>query len=405
MTLSFGTIISQGIGFMVLPILSRLYSPDEFGLFYSFTGIAQIICLVSTLKYEKSIILPQNRNEGNILVFLTLIIVSIYSIIVSLIVANLYFFSINVGTIQSYLFLIPLSVFVYAFLNIVLLWYQREEKFKAISIINISQSLIVMSLSVLLGIFKWQQNGLISAYVWGCSTLVTIIMILNYSNFFKIFSRIKKEDLVFNLKKYADFPKYYLGYDLLLSGTSFITPVILATLYTKTECGLFSMAMRILSVPYIIISISVSNVFIVNAKKAYSTHNNFKDLYVSTFKKLSILGLIIYSITFFFGDVLVSKLLGSQWNDIGLFVKIISVSTFFEFVTYVFRSNTYIIVQKQKVGLVIQALNTILSLSTLILLKQYGILSALMAFSFITIIFSSINLYVTYTYSKKVQLY
>jgi O-antigen/teichoic acid export membrane protein len=400
MTLSFGSIISQGIGFLFLPILSRLYSPHEFGLFYSFTGIAQIACLISTLKYEKSIILPEDEKKGDVLALLTLIITCISSIIMMLLIFILKSLNIYLGAIQDYIYLIPLSSIVYALTSILILWFQRKEKFFLISIINITMITLIMLSSVIIGYFKIINNGLIISYVLGCLLLIIGIVTLCYKKFINIFKLIEIVDLKNSFFKYIDFPKYYLAYDLLLSGIGFIIPFLIASLFSEQDCGMYSMAIRILNVPYIIISISVSNVFLVNAKKEFQKNNSFGQLYLNTLKKLFVLGLVIYSLGFIIGGRVISIVLGTQWEGIQPYVQVISIVAFFEFVAYVFRANTYIIVQKQKIGLIIQSIYSILSISVLVITSSKGFFFSIITFSVITIAFAILNLYVTYNYAK-----
>lgn len=399
-TLSLGTFLSQLLGFLLLPLLSRLYNPQQFGLFYTFTGITQTLCLISTLKYEKSIILPEKKSDVNSLVLLTFTIVSIFSVILSIVLGLSRNINIGLGDVKNLTLLIPITIFSYSFYSIMLQWYQRDVKFKTISILGVCQSILVFGFSILFSYFKISQNGLVLGYVFGCFVLIILIIIFQYGRFYVIFNNLDKRAITHNFKKYIDFPKYYLFYDLLTSGFVFLTPVIISTYYSKIECGLFSMAYRILMVPIIIISIAVSNVFLVKAKNDFTLNKKFNFIYKNTLNRISILALLIYVPIFFFGGKTISIFLGEAWGEIDLYVKILSIMLFFEFIVYVFRNNTYVIVQKQRTGLIIQIFSMSVSLTCLILLSSLGLKVALVAFTLSSISFSCINLFVTYRLSK-----
>ena len=60
MTLMSGTIIAQSILIFVTPILTRIYSPYEFGLFALYISIYSVIATISTGKYEIAIMAPKS---------------------------------------------------------------------------------------------------------------------------------------------------------------------------------------------------------------------------------------------------------------------------------------------------------------------------------------------------------
>ena len=154
-------------------------------------------------------------------------------------------------------------------------------------------------------------------------------------------------------------------------------------------------------VPFMVISTSVTNVFMVNANKMYQLESSFNVLYKKTFNKIILIGLVIYGTSFFIGGDIISMFLGSKWSDISLYVKILSIMVFFEFITFVFKSNTFIIVQKQKIGMLIQMFSSLIGISCLFVFSDYGIQVALIAFTISGALFSCINLLTTYAFSKR----
>ncbi|MGN1239473.1 MAG: oligosaccharide flippase family protein, partial [Paludibacteraceae bacterium] len=51
-------VIAQAIGLLVYPILTRLYSPEDFGLLNLFLSIGGVLVLLSTAEYQYAIVLP-----------------------------------------------------------------------------------------------------------------------------------------------------------------------------------------------------------------------------------------------------------------------------------------------------------------------------------------------------------
>ena len=68
-TLSFVPILTQFIGLFLLPIITRLYDPYEFGLFNTFSSITAFLGVFSTLAYHSSILLPKNKKDAIYLLY------------------------------------------------------------------------------------------------------------------------------------------------------------------------------------------------------------------------------------------------------------------------------------------------------------------------------------------------
>ena len=57
--------IAQAIGLLVYPILSRLYTPEDFGLLNLFLGIGGLLVLLSTAEYQYAILLPKEERKSS----------------------------------------------------------------------------------------------------------------------------------------------------------------------------------------------------------------------------------------------------------------------------------------------------------------------------------------------------
>mgnify|MGYP005995339995 CR=1 FL=1 len=65
------TLFSQMVSFLILPILSRIYSPDDFGTYGVFIAIATFIAVLAGFKYENAIVLSINDKEAKNIFFVT----------------------------------------------------------------------------------------------------------------------------------------------------------------------------------------------------------------------------------------------------------------------------------------------------------------------------------------------
>ena len=87
LTLMTGTTIAQAIPIAISPILTRIYTPEDFGVFALYMAIASIIAVIATGRYEMAIMLPKEEEDVKSIVKLILILLSIVTFITFLIVS------------------------------------------------------------------------------------------------------------------------------------------------------------------------------------------------------------------------------------------------------------------------------------------------------------------------------
>ena len=81
-----GTTVAQSIPILISPILTRLYSPEDFGLFALFLGIVSILGSIANGRYEIAIMLPKKDEDAINISVLSFLISFVFSIVLLLIV-------------------------------------------------------------------------------------------------------------------------------------------------------------------------------------------------------------------------------------------------------------------------------------------------------------------------------
>ena len=59
-----GTGLAQAIPIAISPILTRLYTPEEFGIFALYIAITAILTILVTGRYELAIMLPKEDEDA-----------------------------------------------------------------------------------------------------------------------------------------------------------------------------------------------------------------------------------------------------------------------------------------------------------------------------------------------------
>jgi len=86
LTLLTGTTIAQALPIAISPILTRIYTPEDFGVFALFISISAIFAAIVNGKYELAIVVPEKDEDAYNIAALSLLIATGISVVLLLIV-------------------------------------------------------------------------------------------------------------------------------------------------------------------------------------------------------------------------------------------------------------------------------------------------------------------------------
>lgn len=394
-TLAIGSVLSQVFLVIVSPLLTRIFSPTDFGFLSTFTSVSVLLSIVFSGRYELAIGLPE-KNQKAFSILRLLLRLSILTSALLLIFILVFYGLETAGVIKGFFsivyFLLPFYVFLVINNSALLYWANREKKYSNVSISNLILVIINIIISVILGLLGVKNLGMIIGLIIGMffSVLYLYNSVLerkNYNN---------TDDVKMIAKEYSHFPRFTLFSDLGVNLNQQFLPIVFLNFYSAHIVGLFSLANRMLRLPNIVFTSAISNVFRNEAIDLFRENGNCKSLYISILKKLVFIGLIIYSLIFLSSPYLFKLFFGEQWTESGFFAQILCVMLFFEFFSQPFNSLFYIRNEQKKI-LGLQSFQTFLSIGVVVVLsilkmEPYLIL---IAYSIISILFSVIFLYFT----------
>ena len=261
-TLSAGMGLASFISFCFLFILTRLFTPEEFGKWDVFMRIIQLVAILFTLRLEMTIVLPKDQKEATKVSLLSLVILSLLSFL-SLIIFFLfhdYFNSLIGNPFDSWwLILIPLGGFFLGFYNILLNWNSRFENYKKISKSNVIHSFVSSPLSAAL--YSLGALGLILGQIF--ARVIAVYFLIH--NFFSEIKKIKFSEFLNSsknlIKKYKSFPLFEIPQSLLQRFSNDIIFYFTAFAFGGATVGILSVSEKILAKPLNIISESFKVAF------------------------------------------------------------------------------------------------------------------------------------------------
>lgn len=367
---SFLMILSSGIAQVILiittPIITRLYSPTEFGEFTIFSNIAMILIPIINARYDLLIVNTKNDRSANILSQISFLI----SLLILLILIPIFAISawLYPNFILDFIFII-IMLFLVSLTNIFTNYLNKERKYKVLSLINVFRAGTMALLQIIFGLLALGSLGLIIGFSLSYIAGIT----LGYKTFKKHFNIVRDKEETKALFLENKNQLVYSTPSILLNSLSFSVVVFfIGILYTNTEVGIYGMAIRVLGIPVTIISLGLSKIFMQQANDYYIEYGNFRNLLLKFSSILVIVSIILYVPLYLFSEELVNILLGHSWVDAITVIKIV-IPLFVIRLIVSTVSLSVIVLQKQQLELILQALFLIGTTATFVISKMLNL--------------------------------
>lgn len=372
LTLTSGTAIAQAIPILASPILTRMYSPIDFGIFALYMSITNVIALIATGRYELAIILPKRDYAALNLIVLSIIISFLIAILSFLIVItfNKQITSLlNNVNISAYLYLIPISVVSIGIYQCLNYWCIRKKQYFRLFLRKVIQSLLMVGFNLILGILKLGACGLVFGYV-ASQGIITVLLGKNIWQEDNVRPDIiKKLKIISLMRKYKKLPLYNLP-NALFDGIRMAgIDILLIKFFSSTFLGQFYLAFRILQSPVSLVGASISQVFIKKiATVSICEINNILNKFLI---RTSILVLPFFAFFYFFAEDIFVFMFGKQWHMAGQIASIITPWIFLNFLTSPI-SNVFIVLNKQETMFIFSIFYTAVPLGIIYIFHDQG---------------------------------
>lgn len=367
---SFLMILSSGIAQVILiittPIITRLYSPAEFGELTIFSNIAMILIPIINARYDLLIVNAKNDRSANILSQISFLIsLLILLILIPILAISAWLYP---NFILDFIFII-IMLFLVSLTNIFTNYLNKERKYKVLSLINVFRAGSMALLQIIFGLLSLGSLGLIIGFSLSYITGIT----LGYKTFKKHFNIVRNKEETKALFLENKNQLVYSTPSILLNSLSFSVVVFfIGILYTNTEVGIYGMAIRVLGIPVTIISLGLSKIFMQQANDYYIERGNFRNLLLKFSSTLVIVSIILYVPLYLFSEELVNILLGHSWVDAITVIKIV-IPLFVIRLIVSTVSLSVIVLQKQQLELILQALFLIGTTVTFVISKMLNL--------------------------------
>lgn len=316
-----GSSLSMLIPILFIPILTRLYSPIDFGQYGFVYSVGVLLGVFSTLRYENSIVIAKSdREAAQIQRLCELLIISINFLSI-IILACLYFgfkkFHLESWWHEWYIS-IPFVSFSTALFKVKTLLANRLNHFKYTAKVKVTQGVLITFLGILFGAIDLSANGMVWAFIIG--NMITVLL-LHQKN--KDTHAIHIHDLLTVAKRYTNFPFFSLPAEL-VSNVVTRYPLIFFPFFFGSEItGFLTLAYRVVAIPARFVSTAVAEVFFQKASKEVREKGQCHNIFFFTSAFLFTISIVGFSILFLLSDFIFSVFLDPIWFKTSAYIKIL----------------------------------------------------------------------------------
>lgn len=354
-----GTTFAQTLSVVTAPLITRLYSPGDMGLAALFVSITGILTVISSLRYEMSIMLPESDEDASNLLALSVVLTIIFSAITTLVIIILkqsLLYRHYAAEFMTYAWMIPIVLLFDGVFLAFNYWNSRVKRFKQISIANVTNTTTRTGTQLLLG-FSGNATGgsLIIGRVFG-SIIASLTMTLQtWRKFDLLFSsNIQWKCMINAFKRYRKFPLYD-ALAVLLNNISWQLPIFMFTyFFSANEAGYYALGNRVLVLPMMLIGVAIGQVFFQRAADA-NVKGTLETIVEDVFQRLVKLGLFPFLSLTIIAPELFIVVFGHAWIEAGVYVQILSVWAFVWFISSP-MSTLFRVLEKQEFSLYINVL-------------------------------------------------
>ncbi len=351
-----GTLISQLIPFLIAPILTRLFSPEEFGMFGLYFSITMIISVFITGRYEMAIMLPREEKDAVNLMGLSMIITTVICLIlffIVLIFKGYIAIWLQSPAIENWLFLLPITMFAIGTYQTFNYWNNRKEKYNRLSLSRVARSVNTSGWSIGLAFTVLKKGGMILGDCIGQLFSTGFLFLRTWKEDKHLYKEISKEKMKEQAARYSQFPKFNVVSGLFEKMSGQMPVLFFSSFFGEAITGFFSFSQRIVGAPGAIIAKAFGDVFRQKATVEFQKSGNCKELFIKTFIRLIAIATIPFILFYFFAPELFAFIFGEKWRIAGEYSVLLTPMFFLQFVVSPL-SNMFLVAEKQKLDLILQ---------------------------------------------------
>lgn len=348
-----GAVAGQLVVLLAMPLVTRLYTPAEFGILAVYTSVVFIAFAVAALRYEVAIPLPtKDGTAAGVVIAATgsVLVVGGVAALAVYLAGDRFVRAVNAPELGPYLWLIPVGIVGGGIYRVLSHWAVRRKAFDVIARTKVSQSVAMVLAQLGFGVAGAGPAGLIVGDIAGRAGGSGALFVRMRRDG-RLFKAVSPARVGVAARRYMRFPLYSSGSALLNSAALQVPALLVAGIYGVQVAGYFSLSQRVVSLPSWLVGQAVNQVYLGEAAEmARDRPGRLWELYMKLSTYLSLAGVAIAVGIAALSPWAFPFVFGSEWAEAGTYAQLLVLSFVGQFVVAPV-SLTLSILEKQRAQL------------------------------------------------------
>lgn len=356
--------MAQLLPIVALPLLTRLYTPSDFGLVGVYSAVIAIASVAASGRYEHSILLAATDAESASAFRFALrlcLATSAAAAVVAMAGGDLLSRVVDAEKVQLLTVGLPLGIGLVGITQACTVWLLRTEQVALISWGRVAGAVTTVLVGVMAGLGGVGGSALVAAALLGQFVTAFVFWVAAFRGTRDLSHSVPAREIAAKFKR---FPLFTVPADLSSAGAAQYPLLFLSGAYGVNVAGAFTLAQRVLGLPLSVVGSAVLDAYKRDASALYAATGDCRRLALRAVLALAAVALPAWLLVVLAAPQIFAWLFGGEWQQAGVMCQILASPLFLRFVMTPISYNFYL-AGRQAEDLIAQAYNL---LSTVVLL-------------------------------------
>jgi len=321
-----GSLTAHLIPIIIIPVLTRLFSAEIFGIYFVYSAMVMVLSTLSTMQYELAIVLPQEDDEALVLLLISFIMAILISSLTALLIFIFYDLVTSIlgeKAVGYWIYLLPVSIFLVGTAQALGYWANRQKDYSTMSKGRIMKAVGTSAVQFGTGISQMQPLGLIPGLILGQFTAAAYF-VFNFRNIIrKAFQHLSLKKILHVAITHRNLPLFNTLIGLLNKFSNHLPIFMLTRYFGLSAASYYGISHRIVNMPMGLFGQAIGQVFYQRATESYNRKESIYTLVRQMYINLFRIALIPYAGLAVFAPFLFKYVLGAEWEISGYFTRIL----------------------------------------------------------------------------------
>ena len=267
-----GSALSQLIMALSLPVVTRLYGPEDFSVLALFTAIMSIVSVAACLRFDIAVPIPEDEVEAVNVLALALFFAALVSLALAapvLVAPAAIAAALGRPAVAPYLWLVPITIFLPAAYSALQFWAVRHKAFRPVAVTRVAQATAAAATQIGLGFAGAAPLGLLIALALNSGAGAIGLLWHFARRDWKLAGEVSPARMREAFWQHIRFPKFSALEAVCNSASIFLPVVLIAAYAPAAEAGFVMLAMQVMQAPMALIGNAVAQVYMSQAPAEY----------------------------------------------------------------------------------------------------------------------------------------